>query len=339
MNRLFSIILSIILLAVLLADTSIAQEKRAQTGMKFLSVGTNARAIGMGEAFTSLEGKSESMFFNPAGMARQDNFMSFTVGVTEWIADIDYTYASVAIAPQGGAYGVFGLTVRAVDYGEFIHTIPDGESSAIDVGTFSPTAIAVGLGYAKALSDKFSVGGNIKYVHQDLSAGISGGFVTGFSDENQIKEKFDKSVMAFDLGILYKTGFKSLTFGMNIRNFSAEIEYIKESFQLPLVFEMGLSMDLVDLIDIDKTQHSILFSIDATHPRDFDEQLNIGLEYTFLNTFSLRAGYITPSDEQGINAGVGVKRNIAGVDMAFDYAYTDFGIFDNLNRFTISFGL
>ncbi|MBI9072536.1 MAG: PorV/PorQ family protein [Melioribacteraceae bacterium] len=335
-------ILSIILLAVLLADSSIAQdkEKRAQTGMKFLSVATNARAIGMGEAVTALEGKSESMFFNPAGMARQKNFMSFTAGTTEWIADIDYSYASISIAPNNGEFGVFGITVKAVDYGEFIHTIPDGESSAIDIDTFSPTALAVGLGYAKALSDRFSVGGNIKYVYQDLSAGIKGGFVTSYTDGSTYEsEKFDKGVMAFDLGILYKTGYKSLTFGMNVRNFSSEIEYIKESFQLPLMFEMGLSMDLVDLFEIDKTQHSFLFSIDATHPRDFNEQLNIGVEYTFLNTFSLRCGLITPTDEQGINAGVGIKRNVGGVDMAFDYAYTDFGLFDNLNRFTVSFGL
>ena len=36
-----------------------------------------------------------------------------------------------------------------------------------------PNAYAVGLGYARALSDKFSVGGNVKYVRQDLGTGAT----------------------------------------------------------------------------------------------------------------------------------------------------------------------
>ena len=327
MKKIFIIIL------LLLCSSINGQEKRAQAGMKFLSVANSARVSGMGEAVTALEGKSVSMFFNPAGMARQSNLVDITLGQTQFIADINYMYGSASFAPFDGNYGVIGFSLTSVDYGELNRTIRKGADGYEDLGTFSPTAVSMGVGYAKALSDKFSVGGNVKYVRQSL-----GDHVTSLGANGGLKyENFETDVFAFDFGIIYKTGFESLNFGMSIRNFSEEIKYIEESFQLPLTFKIGFSMDVTDFIDVKKEDHSLLVAIDASHPRDYEEQLNIGLEYTLLNSISFRAGYITPTDEQGFNAGIGVKQSLMGLSFGFDYAYTDFGVFDNLHRFTVSF--
>ena len=327
MKKIFIIIL------LLLCSSINGQEKRAQAGMKFLSVANSARVSGMGEAVTALEGKSVSMFFNPAGMARQSNLVDITLGQTQFIADINYMYGSASFAPFEGNYGVIGFSLTSVDYGELNRTIRKGADGYEDLGTFSPTAVSMGVGYAKALSDKFSVGGNVKYVRQSL-----GDHVTSLGANGGLKyENFETDVFAFDFGIIYKTGFESLNFGMSIRNFSEEIKYIEESFQLPLTFKIGFSMDITDFIDVKKEDHSLLVAIDASHPRDYEEQLNIGLEYTLLNSISFRAGYITPTDEQGFNAGIGVKQSLMGLSFGFDYAYTDFGVFDNLHRFTVSF--
>lgn len=324
----------LLVIIILLSTVSLfGQDKRAQAGMKFLSVANNARVSGMGEAITSIEGESMSMFFNPAGMARQQSLVDITVGQTQWIADINYMYGSVSFAPFDGNYGVLGFALTSVDYGDLIRTVRQGADGHTDLGMFSPTAISMGVGYAKELSDKFSVGGNIKYVRQSL-----GDHVTAVDGNGGYKyENFQKDVLAFDFGIIYRTGFRSLNFGMSIRNFSEEIKYIEESFQLPLTFKIGLSMNMSDLLEIDKDTHSLLLSVDASHPRDYDEQLNIGFEYTLFNTVSFRAGYITPTDEQGLNAGVGIKQSLMGLNFGFDYAYTDFGVFDNLHRFTVSF--
>ena len=327
MKKIFIIIL------LLLCSSINGQEKRAQAGMKFLSVANSARVSGMGEAVTALEGKSVSMFFNPAGMARQSNLVDITLGQTQFIADINYMYGSASFAPFEGNYGVIGFSLTSVDYGELNRTIRKGADGYEDLGTFSPTAVSMGVGYAKALSDKFSVGGNVKYVRQSL-----GDHVTSLGANGGLKyENFETDVFAFDFGIIYKTGFESLNFGMSIRNFSEEIKYIEESFQLPLTFKIGFSMDVTDFIDVKKEDHSLLVAIDASHPRDYEEQLNIGFEYTLLNSISFRAGYITPTDEQGFNAGIGVKQSLMGLSFGFDYAYTDFGVFDNLHRFTVSF--
>lgn len=59
-------------------SSALSQDKLAQTGMQFLSVGTDARAVAMGEAFTTIEGRSSSLFYNPACMARTSNtFLTF----------------------------------------------------------------------------------------------------------------------------------------------------------------------------------------------------------------------------------------------------------------------
>jgi hypothetical protein len=325
-----------LLILVTLFHTLNAQDKKlAQTGMKFLSVSTDARSSGFGEAITAVDlGSASAIFYNPATMASIHEFTSLTVGNVSWIADIKHLHSAIAFAPFDGDYGVFGISFQSVDYGEFMGTIvADNEQGYVDVGSYSPTAMAIGIGYAKALSTKFSVGGNIKYVKQDLGSSIidvddAGGY---------IQESNSLGAMAFDFGILYKTGFKSLNFGMSVRNFSTELKYKEETFQLPLTFRIGLSMDALDLIDVDKNTHSLIVAVDASHPRDYSEQLFVGGEYTFINTFSIRAGFVSPADEHNFSAGFGIKRNISGMNVGVDYAYQPFGIFNNVHRFSFNF--
>ncbi|MBX3009064.1 MAG: PorV/PorQ family protein [Melioribacteraceae bacterium] len=327
--------ITLLILITLFHSLNAQDKKLAQTGMKFLSVSTDARSSGFGEAITAVDlGSASAIFYNPATMASIHEFTSLTVGNVSWIADIKHLHSAIAFAPFDGDYGVFGISFQSVDYGEFLGTIvADNEQGYIDVGTYSPTAMAIGIGYAKALSTKFSVGGNVKYVKQDLGSSIidvddAGGYV---------QESNSLGAMAFDFGILYKTGFKSLNFGMSVRNFSTELKYKEETFQLPLTFRIGLSMDAMDLIDVDKNNHSLIVAVDASHPRDYSEQLFIGGEYTFMNTFSLRAGFVSPADEHNFSAGFGIKRNIAGMNIGVDYAYQPFGIFDNVHRFSFNF--
>jgi hypothetical protein len=310
------------------------QQKLAQTGFKFLSVTTDARAGAMGEAFTSLQSASSAMFFNPAGMARLDGLANVSFGLVQWIADIDYSYGSAAFRPFDGAFGVIGVSVVSVDYGNFMGTIRDpGKEGFVDTGNFSPTAFSVGLGYAKAITDKFAVGGNIKYVKQDLGSGI-----VGFqADGAQTKANFSADVMAFDFGILYHTGFKSLDFGVAVRNFSKELKFLEEGFQLPLTFKMGVSIDAMDFLAEAQRPHNLLVSVDAVHPRDYSEQLNFGGEYLFRKTVALRAGYSFPNDEHGFSAGAGLQQALGNYKFALDYAYTPFGIFDSVNRVTVQF--
>ncbi len=322
----------------LIAIQSWAGENRklAQTGMKFLSAGTDAHAAGLSNALVARDFGAASLFYNPAGMARMDGFLDVSFSKMTFIADFNYISAALAFSPQGGAWGVFGITMLSVDYGDFYGTIrAENEQGFLDIGTFTPAASSFGLGYAKYLTNKFSVGGQIKIANLDLTGGLNN-FET---DQQGNSKSYKQNVMAYDFGILYRTGFKSLSFGMNVRNFSEEIHFIEENFPLPLQFETGLSMDLVDLTSFDPAVHSLLLSVDATHPRDYPEQIDFGLEYGFYKMFMLRAGYTTPTDEQGLSLGLGLNTETAGYNVGINYSYTTFGIFDDIHRFTFQFGM
>lgn len=320
---------------VLMCGVAFSQQKLAQTGMKFLSVGMDARASSLAGAVTATEGYATSMFYNPAGMARIGTDVDGLIGTTLWIADINYGVGALAVRPADGEYGVFGLSFLTVDYGTLYETIPDNSQQAYaDLGTFSPTAFSVGLGYAIALNEKFSVGTNIKFVRQSLG--------NPFTVKDGVTQRTDFSaeVVAYDLGVLYRTGFKSLNFGMSIRNFSPEIKYEKENFQLPLTFRLGLSMDVVDVFDLNKEQQSFLITVDAEHPRDFQEQIRVGGELTILRLFSLRAGYTSGTLDEGVTLGVGVLNmydDQSTASVGADYAYTPFGLFGSVHRFAFRF--
>ncbi|MDZ7309706.1 MAG: PorV/PorQ family protein [candidate division KSB1 bacterium] len=306
------------------------REKLAQTGLQFLSVASDARAAALADAVTSTENQSSALFFNPAGMANMSTVMDITAARNKWIADIQYYAFSLAIRPAGGNYGVLGLSVQSVDYGEILGTVTaPSDKGYEDIEIGSPVdAFAIGIGYAKAISDRFAVGGQVKLVRQRLGESILSG-----PDNTTTISRNEVMPLAFDFGTLFKTGFKSLAFGMSVRNFSKEIKYADEGFQLPLVFTMGISMNLMDVVKIGGLNQSALVSVDATHDRSHPEQLKIGIDYKPVNMLSLRGGYVFNNDEDNITFGLGVSQ----FGFGFDYAYTPFGVFENVQRMTVRF--
>ncbi len=323
-SNLFSLSVILLVLSALMSGLS-AQDKLAQSGFQFLSVGQDARAAGMGEAFTTVEGTPNALFYNPAGIASINNLVDIRANYFEFIADIKYTSFTIASSPWGEQYGVFGLSIQAVNYGEVQGTMvwanPDGY---VDTEILEPSTMAIGLGYGKALSDRFVVGGQIRYVAQSLGKSV----IPGEGTKRNVAD-----VLSFDFGTIYRTGFKSLAFGMSVRNFSQEIKYEQESFQLPLTFKIGVSIDALDFADMNPENHSLLVVFDAAHPRSYPEYINLGLEYMFQQSIALRFGYISNQNEYDFTLGFGLQQ----FGFKIDYAYQDFGVFSSLHRFSLGF--
>lgn len=312
------------------------REKLAQTGLKFLSVAGDARAAGLSSAMTAAEGGAAMLFYNAAGMAWMDRGSDVSLSQTGWIADIDYNHGAVAFRPANGRFGVIGVTATFVDYGDLQETIrADNDQGYVDVGTFSPTAFAVGLGYARAVTDRFAVGGQIKYASQDIGTAISQVGTEGTYQRDGIQE----GTLAYDFGVHYKTGFESLRFAVSAQNFAPDLSFSEESFQTPLTFQIGLAMDVLDLTSLDPSVHSLVLSTDASNPRDFSEQIRVGGEYEFMDTLALRAGYSFPTDQEGLSLGAGVRQALGGVGFGADYSYTDFGVFSGVHRIAVRFSL
>ena len=334
-NKMNKIVVFLFVLISCLTVSAQENQKLAQTGFQFLSVVSDARGAAMAEALTSMQVGSSAMFFNPAGMAELGSTVDFTGSTNKWIAEITHSTLSAAYKPGTGSYGVIGFSVQYVDYGEFYGTRvnkadPKGYE---DTGIFKLNAMAVGLGYAKQLTDRFSIGAQVRYVRQSLGesqiAVITKSDTTNGTSDNRL------TPLVFDFGTQFKTGIKSLVFGMSIRNFSGEVKYAEEGFQAPLTFTLGISMNVMDFFDKLPFDQALYVSIDASHYRDKPEQIKVGLDYKLMEMLSLRGGYVSNNGESDFSFGLGVTK----YGFAFDYAYTPFGIFNNVQRFTARFAL
>ena len=155
------------------------------------------------------------------------------------------------------------------------------------------------------ISNKFFVGTTVKYVTQNL---FNSTIQKGLAPEKTIDNSVD--VFAIDFGTHYKTGFKSLTFAMSARNFSKDIQFPEqsESFSLPLIFTIGVYMDVLNFYPSINKNHSFYLSFDGIHPRDYVEKVSIGAEYGFMDILFLRLGYKWNFSAENFAAGFGLDR-------------------------------
>jgi hypothetical protein len=316
----------------LFGSLSFGQTKLAQTGFNFLAVSSDAQSSGMADAVTSLTGFSGAMSFNPASMAEMPTSLSANFAMNKWIADINYLSASVIISPYQGNYGNIGLSIQTVDYGDVEGTLVDrnNPNGYVETGVMNPSAYAIGLGYSKMISNQFGIGARVKYASQSLGENYF------MSDAGNVTKKQNKAdVVAYDFGTVYKTGVRSIVFGMSVTNFSKEIRYESEDFQLPLLFSVGISASVFELINQTVPNQALILAVDWVHPRSHPEQVKVGLDYTFMQLLSLRVGYVSGNDENSFTYGVGV----ASYGFGIDYSYTPFGVFSNVQRFTARFSI
>jgi predicted porin len=107
---------------------------------------------------------------------------------------------------------------------------------------------------------------------------------------------------------------------------------------LPLMFRVGVSMDMLK----GAGNSNLILSVDALHPNNDVEYVNVGGEYLFNNMFALRAGYKTlfaRDSEEGLSFGAGFKYSIMGRTTVYvDYGYQDFGVLKEVQMFTIGLG-
>jgi hypothetical protein len=330
----------IVCTALLFSDLAYGQvglSKLGQSTMNFLLVGPSAKASGMGEAYITLGKGAESIFYNPAGIVETQKDFDIVVNYTQWIADIKYL--SGAAVYNMGNMGAVGLSFLTVDYGTINATRLDpSQISAsgnvvgfIDDGPLGNVgAYSFGLSYAKAISQKFLIGGSMKLVGQNLGQNSF--------DDGTIK-KNNATKLAFDAGVKYYTEWNHFAFGMAIRNFASNIRREQADEQLPLTFTMGGTISVTDFFDPSVSEnHNISLAVDFLHSNSYSERINVGAEYLYMKMVSLRLGYQTNRDIASWSAGVGLQTTISDYDVEVDYSFSKMTTFDNVSRISLHFG-
>ena len=333
--------LVIFFLILCMTNTAFAQKKKvAQSGMTYLAISLGARESAMGNASVASVKGPQAIFYNPAILAEFEGF-GLAVNTVSWLADMK-VYGIGAIYGSG-QYGTIGLDVVYMDYGQIIGTQrvdksidPDG---FIVTGDLNIEDYAIGLAYAYAVNERFSFGVKFKYVHEDL--GDVAIAVKEIDASQGLYEYEDRhwslNNWGFDFGGYYETGYKDLAFAVAFQNYSPDMQYWSEVFQMPLVLRMGVSMDLFKLFSPGNKDFELNTALDALHPIDYTERVHIGTELVYMKMFAFRAGYKFNYDVENFSLGVGVRFDLDGYDGSFDYAYTNAEFFDAVHRLSLNF--
>jgi len=315
-----------------------AQSKTGTTVGQFLLIEPSARATAMGNAGVASYDEAMSAYYNPAALGRlSSSDVQFTH--SQWLADITYDHASAAV--RIGAEATLLLSITSLNSGEI-----DVRTVEQPLGTgerYTVSDIAVGLGYGQTISDRFSVGVRVNYIQETI---------------------WHSSLytVAIDLGTLYRLSADGLHVGASISNFGLRARYsgrdlrirydldptkygdnsalpgevFTEEYPLPVLFRVGLGLPVKIGED-----HNLRFEVDAFHPSDNTESISFGAEWIFMNTFSIRGGYqnlFLSDSEVGLTLGAGVRYNILGFLLHFDYAWAKHGRLGNTQRFTLGLG-
>ena len=335
---------NIVLYSLFIAGSCFAQldntesiSKTGTTSAQFLKIGANARGASMGNAFTAMSGGISSMYWNPAGMTSIRKIEAVFLS-SDWIAGITYNYAAFGL--NLGNVGIVGLSMTSLSTPEdLVRTVekPNGTGEYFDAND-----LAINLSYARRLTNKFSLGGNIKYIRQSI----------WHANANSV---------AADLGALFITPFNEIRLGASLSNYGSDMQmtgrnqkfsvdpdpinegnvefvnaiYETDKFPLPLIFRVGLSGEIIN------TDFSRLtFAIDALHPNDNVEWVNFGLEFASRDMFFLRGGMSTlfrENSEEGLTLGSGFNYRLPGssTQIKLDYSYSEFGKLRDVQRLSI----
>jgi len=335
--------LSYALILLVTASTAPAQgtrevSKRGTTAAPFLLIAQGARAMSLGGAFVAIADDPSAMYWNPAGVADLHGF-NFVVDHTFWIADISYDFVGATI--DMGSYGALGVNITASSIDEMNVTTVDQQDGTGEV--FGVSDIAFGITYAMKLTDDFAIGFNPKFVYQKIW-------------------KMSANAFAVDLGVKYKTPFDGVTLGMSIANFGTKMQMTgnnalvlydpdptgsgnngqipanlaTDEWELPLTFRVGLAYD-VQLGGAGKAT----LALDAAHPSDNYESVNIGGEYVYDNFIFVRGGMkslFQKDSEEGFTLGFGIKKALLGNEQfSLDYAFQDMSRLKSAQK--ITFGI
>lgn len=297
--------------------------KTGTSAAKFLDVPIAARGTGMGQAVVTGYDDPSTVFWNPASIVKLDN-MAAHFSYTQWYEGISFNSLSFVV-PQG-RFGVIGINVMAFQTDEMEVTTESYQEGTGEY--FTAGSYAIGLSYARKLTNNFSIGGTFKYLTERIYHSTANG-------------------LAVDIGVTYNTPWPRIRLGFAITNFGKKMRmsgedllttvdidptkegnnddlnsYLKtDAFALPLNLALGVAWDAILADDF-----RVTVEIDATHPSDNYESGYVGTELAFWNeTVFVRSGaanLFRGSMEPQYSVGGGLRYPILGnMDMSMDYAY------------------
>lgn len=240
---------------------------------EFINLKVGARSNAMGRAFTAISDDANLVQYNPAGLSfllRKELMISYL----RWFGDIDTQYLSY-VHPRFYKSLNVGIGLQWFD-----DTLKRTDVNGVEVGETKVSESMTLLSISTKLSDKFSIGTNIKYLSSTLG-------------------RYSSNAVIVDAGIMLLS-FVDIGIAIN-------------SFQLtPLVYrDKEERISSTASFGIAKFFRKACFSADATTTLSGTSTggvgLHLGFEYFLFRELALQVGY---KIGYGENISAGVRFNL-----------------------------
>jgi hypothetical protein len=320
-------------------DVGNTVDRRGTTAAEFLNIPVGARATAMGGAVSATIDDATAIYWNPGGTALMpQGVVAFDYAT--WLVGIDFGFAAIAW-PTG--MGTVGASVTSMQTEEMDVTTVEAQNGTGE--RFTASSLAIGFTYSRRLTDRFSVGSNVKYVTERIWNSSSHG-------------------VAFDVGTLFTTPFSGIRLGAAISNFGTKMSisgdellvvadidpnnagnnesnraYLKtDQFDMPLTMRVGLAGEPIEM-----ENGRLTIAVDAAVPNNSEAYVNTGAELSMLGELlQLRVGYSELFLRDALRSwtfGAGLEYGFGNLQFNFDYAYETQKYFSGVNRFTLALGL
>lgn len=368
------------LLIFLVAAYSVHSQNRVvTTGVPFLLITADAKSAGIGEQGVATSPDAFSQNWNPSKYAFAPNDSGLGISYTPYLSQLvnDIFLGNIIFYKTTSDRSAWSASLKYFSLGEIqIGERPqDFENPKIE----KPYEFALDVGYALKLSDYFSMAVTGAFINSDLkldsgnsdaSAASTVAFgVSGFYQSDEIP---------------YSEYSGQWRAGFNLSNMGPKLSYDEEgqSDYLPTNLKIGGSFDFIfdsynklavsleinkllvptpsepieneigDIIGYQQPDVSFIsgmFRSFGDAPDGFSEELkeftwSLGAEFSYDDSFALRAGYFNESLDKGgrkfLTLGAGFEFNVIDIDLSYLISATkNINPLENTLRFSLTFNL
>lgn len=239
---------------------------------EFINIKVGARSNAMGRAFTAVSDDANLVQYNPAGLSfllRKELMISYV----RWFGDIDTQYLSY-VHPKFYKGLNVGLGLQWFD-----DILKKTDINGVEVGEVKVSESLTLLSFATKLSDKMSIGTNLKYFSSTLG-------------------RYSSSALIVDAGVML---LSFVDIGLSINSYQlTPLKYKDTEENLPATASIGIA----------KFFRKMCLSADVRMPLSGASTgvgIHFGLEYFLFRELALQVGY---KIGYGENISAGVRFNL-----------------------------
>jgi hypothetical protein len=234
---------------------SLVQLNTITTAVPFLMIAPDSRSGALGDAGVALSPDGNSLHWNPAKMAFSENELEVSLSYAPWLRALvdDMNLAYLTMVRKVNRRQAYGLALRYFSLGNITFTDEVGTT----IRDFQPAELSLDAGFSQRFTDKFSGGVAGRFVHSNLTGGVS---VLGADSKPGISVAADVSMFYTNNQANWGGKDGTFNFGMNISNIGSKMSYTETAARdfIPANLRLGVAykMNLDDY-------NSLTFTIDG----------------------------------------------------------------------------